>query len=427
MAAMGYCPSGRLFEAAACGCPIVSDNWQGLEEFFGRAKKSWSPRRTDDALSALVVHATPNWRESRAPRASACWRNTPPRVVRRSWKSCSIATRRAGNRRGLTCGDHSSRGRRQPHSAARVFEGTAAGRQPPRWHDRAPARGQRISDRAHDDRRRGQDLLRDRAGKVGHPRILRRRHGELGELHLRRAAAARRACATRSSARCRLIAPNEPVAIGLPDTIWFPGRRPSLRCRTMTLSFLLFPGRAAGALRRGGDGRARPRARDPGEAARRARRTGSGARSRCRAAFSTNCIALARAPAARRIHRHAGECVARARRRRVAGFAPANRTSMSARWTDIAKRSAAGVPEHAKRREAIATVIADRNSNDASRSSASGFTIWICSGVQTAPDHFLGDYPRVKLARLRARAACRPARQDACSISAATPASTRSR
>jgi spore maturation protein CgeB len=34
MAEMGYCPSGRLFEAAACGTPIVSDYWDGLEDFF---------------------------------------------------------------------------------------------------------------------------------------------------------------------------------------------------------------------------------------------------------------------------------------------------------------------------------------------------------------------------------------------------------
>jgi len=34
MAKMGYCPSGRLFEAAACGTPVISDDWQGLEHFF---------------------------------------------------------------------------------------------------------------------------------------------------------------------------------------------------------------------------------------------------------------------------------------------------------------------------------------------------------------------------------------------------------
>jgi spore maturation protein CgeB len=34
MAQMGYCPSGRLFEAAACGTPVVTDWWEGLEMFF---------------------------------------------------------------------------------------------------------------------------------------------------------------------------------------------------------------------------------------------------------------------------------------------------------------------------------------------------------------------------------------------------------
>src|SRR3712207_6897251 len=28
------CPSGRLFEAAACGVPILSDAWEGIETFF---------------------------------------------------------------------------------------------------------------------------------------------------------------------------------------------------------------------------------------------------------------------------------------------------------------------------------------------------------------------------------------------------------
>ncbi len=35
MADSGYCPSGRFFEAAACGCPILTDNWEGLDTFFG--------------------------------------------------------------------------------------------------------------------------------------------------------------------------------------------------------------------------------------------------------------------------------------------------------------------------------------------------------------------------------------------------------
>ncbi|RAI45091.1 CgeB family protein [Rhodoplanes roseus] len=34
MADMGWCPSGRLFEAAACGAAMVTDAWDGLDTFF---------------------------------------------------------------------------------------------------------------------------------------------------------------------------------------------------------------------------------------------------------------------------------------------------------------------------------------------------------------------------------------------------------
>jgi spore maturation protein CgeB len=34
MKALGFSPSVRLFEAAACGAPIISDAWPGLETIF---------------------------------------------------------------------------------------------------------------------------------------------------------------------------------------------------------------------------------------------------------------------------------------------------------------------------------------------------------------------------------------------------------
>ena len=34
MAAVGFSPSVRLFEAGACGVPIISDQWEGLDTFF---------------------------------------------------------------------------------------------------------------------------------------------------------------------------------------------------------------------------------------------------------------------------------------------------------------------------------------------------------------------------------------------------------
>jgi spore maturation protein CgeB len=53
MAEMGHCPSGRLFEAAACGAPILSDEWQGLELFFEPGREILTGATTEDALAAL--------------------------------------------------------------------------------------------------------------------------------------------------------------------------------------------------------------------------------------------------------------------------------------------------------------------------------------------------------------------------------------
>jgi spore maturation protein CgeB len=53
MAELGYCPSGRLFEAAACGVPIITDTWAGLEEFFTPEAEILTARCPEDVLDAL--------------------------------------------------------------------------------------------------------------------------------------------------------------------------------------------------------------------------------------------------------------------------------------------------------------------------------------------------------------------------------------
>jgi spore maturation protein CgeB len=55
MAAMGYCPSGRLFEAAACGAPILSDDWPGLSDFFCPGSEILVARTTRDVIDALSM------------------------------------------------------------------------------------------------------------------------------------------------------------------------------------------------------------------------------------------------------------------------------------------------------------------------------------------------------------------------------------
>ncbi len=49
----GYSPSVRLFEAAACGTPIISDCWEGLETFFASGKEILMARSENDTLRFL--------------------------------------------------------------------------------------------------------------------------------------------------------------------------------------------------------------------------------------------------------------------------------------------------------------------------------------------------------------------------------------
>lgn len=53
MAAYGWCPSGRLFEAAACGAPLLTDVWEGLETFFTPGEELLLARSAEDVLAAL--------------------------------------------------------------------------------------------------------------------------------------------------------------------------------------------------------------------------------------------------------------------------------------------------------------------------------------------------------------------------------------
>jgi spore maturation protein CgeB len=54
MVSAGYSPSVRLFEAAACGSTIISDNWEGLETFLEPGVAILLPQSTDDVVSYLT-------------------------------------------------------------------------------------------------------------------------------------------------------------------------------------------------------------------------------------------------------------------------------------------------------------------------------------------------------------------------------------
>lgn len=53
MAEAGWCPSGRLFEAAACGTAVLSDSWAGLADFYTPGQEILIARDTADVMAAI--------------------------------------------------------------------------------------------------------------------------------------------------------------------------------------------------------------------------------------------------------------------------------------------------------------------------------------------------------------------------------------
>lgn len=79
MARMGYCPSGRLFEAAACGTPVISDNWEGLDHFFEPAREIILAAGTEDATAAIEMSQAELAAISRAARERVMREHTAER------------------------------------------------------------------------------------------------------------------------------------------------------------------------------------------------------------------------------------------------------------------------------------------------------------------------------------------------------------
>ena len=68
MIAAGWSPSVRLFEAASCGTPIISDRWPGLTSLFPEDEAILIADDTETVLSVLT-----------SPDAAR-----PPRIARRA-------------------------------------------------------------------------------------------------------------------------------------------------------------------------------------------------------------------------------------------------------------------------------------------------------------------------------------------------------
>lgn len=53
MKALGHSPSVRLFEAAACGTPVISDWWEGIDELFTPGEEIIIAHTTKDVIEAF--------------------------------------------------------------------------------------------------------------------------------------------------------------------------------------------------------------------------------------------------------------------------------------------------------------------------------------------------------------------------------------
>jgi spore maturation protein CgeB len=54
MIAAGYSPSVRLFEASACGAAILTDDWEGLDDFLSPGEEVLLPRDEQDVADILM-------------------------------------------------------------------------------------------------------------------------------------------------------------------------------------------------------------------------------------------------------------------------------------------------------------------------------------------------------------------------------------
>jgi spore maturation protein CgeB len=81
MAAMGWCPSGRLFEAASCGAAILSDDWEGLDAFFTPGSEILVARTSEDTISALDQDDSELRRIARAGRERTLEEHTSERRI----------------------------------------------------------------------------------------------------------------------------------------------------------------------------------------------------------------------------------------------------------------------------------------------------------------------------------------------------------
>lgn len=83
MARAGHCPTGRMFAAASCGVPVLSDAWDGIEVFFEPGREILVARSTEEAIEFLCFPDEELARVGRAARDRALAEHTAQARARR--------------------------------------------------------------------------------------------------------------------------------------------------------------------------------------------------------------------------------------------------------------------------------------------------------------------------------------------------------
>jgi spore maturation protein CgeB len=93
MAALGSCPSPRLFEASACGVPVLSDWFEGLDAFFTPGEEVLVADDADEAMEIIAAPRAELVRAGRRARERALAEHTADARARQLVAFCEAAER----------------------------------------------------------------------------------------------------------------------------------------------------------------------------------------------------------------------------------------------------------------------------------------------------------------------------------------------
>jgi spore maturation protein CgeB/dTDP-glucose pyrophosphorylase len=253
MAEMGYCPSGRLFEAMACGAPVLSDWWEGLDEFYRPDEEILIARSTEQAVAVIELSDLELRRIAQAGRERTLDQYTADRRAAELESLLASVMHHSDRRAPTTESIPALRSSQAPAGGWGIIPAAGAGSriQPLAFSKELLPVGSQIDGNTERPRAISEYLvermIRGGADKLafvispGKSDILEYYSGRVGEADIAYVVQPKPAGLCDAIFRpLPLIGPLETVLVGLPDTVWFPEDGYAM-LPDGVLSFLLFP------------------------------------------------------------------------------------------------------------------------------------------------------------------------------------------